>query len=460
MPYLRQRGNQLAIVQGVRDPETGNVQQHILFTVYSKAEALKIVGRQDVASSMRFQSLMEFQYPSLKFDWAKINKAIHEKMNVLPDLYNYKTMRLQAQFRGNLCAFTKQLILNDPQNLFSSAQLIQENRHELEYIADLIHWRLKLKDQKASEWNVDNQFYWRQAIQGNRVPPEAEEQAEEYYLKGEYDKAESIFKLLIECFNNYAEGYNYLGLIALEKEEIEEAIACFELTMELGRKKFPKRFARKNYWRDHATRAYMRGMQNMTLSLNRAGRYDEALLLCERLEKECGDDITAAAHRAAIYMNLGCWRSASEAAVYLHKISASESLIASLAFFEMKTYKNTLHYFIHGTMNQPLTSKMINGDKSSHPKSHEEYRDYSGGIDILHSLHQFRKTQSIKSKQFFKRLINHHIIKGLIDELETTREKLKKERTVEDRSAFDRLQEMTSFDFAVRESTKLENELP
>ena len=103
---------------------------------------------------------------------------------------------------------------------------------------------------------------------------------------------------------------------------------------------------------------------------------------------------------------------------------------------------------------------MINGDKSSHPKSHEEYRDYSGGIDILHSLHQFRKTQSIKSKQFFKRLINHHIIKGLIDELETPREKLKKERTVEDRSAFDRLQEMTSFDFAVRESTKLENELP
>jgi tetratricopeptide (TPR) repeat protein len=460
MPYLRQRGNQLTIVQGVRDPENGKVQQHILFTVYSKAEALKIVGLQDGVSSMRFQSLMEFQYPSLKFDWAKINKAIHEKMNVLPDLYSYKTMRLQAKFRENLCAFTKQLILNDPQDLLSSAQLIQENRHELEYIADLIHWRLKLKDQKASEWNVDNQFYWRQAIQGNRVPPEAEEQAEEYYRKGEYDKAESIFKLLIECFNNYAEGYNYLGLIALEKEEIEEAIACFELTMELGRKKFPKRFARKNYWRDHATRAYMRGMQNMTLSLNRAGRYDEALLLCERLEKECGDDITAAAHRAAIYMNLGWWRSASEAAVYLHKIFASESLIASLASFEMKKYKNTLHYFIHGTMNQPLTSKMINGDKSSHPKSHEEYRDYSGGIDILHSLHQFRKTQSIKSKQFFKRLINHHIIKGLIDELETTREKLKKERTVEDRSAFDRLQEMTSFDFAVRESTKLENELP
>jgi len=61
---------------------------------------------------------------------------------------------------------------------------------------------------------------------------------------------------------------------------------------------------------------------------------------------------------------------------------------------------------------------------------------------------------------FLKKLINHHIINGLIDELETTREKLKKERTVEDRSAFDRLQEMTSFDFAVRESTKLENELP
>ena len=394
MPYVRQRGNQLAIVQGGRDPETGKVQQHILFTIYSKAEALKIIGSQDGASSHHFQGLMEYQYPSLKLDWAKLNKAIEEKMAVLPDLYNYKTMRLQSQFRSDLCAFAKQLILNDPQDLLSSAQLIQENQHELEYIIDLIRWRLDMKNQKTSEWNVDNQFYWRQAIQGNRVPPETEKLAEEYYHKGEYEKAKSIFKLLLECFKDYAEGYNYLGLIALDQEQIEEAISYFGKTMESGRKMFPKRLTRKHYWKDLSTRPYMRGMQNMTLSLNRAGRYEEALSFCERLEKECGDDITAAAYKTSIYMNLGYWQLAAEAAVFLHKLFASESLIAALAFFEMGKYRDLIPHFIHGTMNHPLTSKMLNGEKSPRPKTHEEYRDYNQGVDTLQNLHQFRKRQT------------------------------------------------------------------
>jgi hypothetical protein len=45
MAYVRRRGNQLAIVQGQREPGTGKVQQHVLFALYSKAEALEAVGR-------------------------------------------------------------------------------------------------------------------------------------------------------------------------------------------------------------------------------------------------------------------------------------------------------------------------------------------------------------------------------------------------------------------------------
>ncbi len=47
----------------------------------------------------------------------------------------------------------------------------------------------------SGTWIIN--FYWRQAIQGSRVPPETEELAEEYYHKGEYEKAKSIFKLLL-----------------------------------------------------------------------------------------------------------------------------------------------------------------------------------------------------------------------------------------------------------------------
>ena len=50
MAYVRRRGNQLAIVQGERDPQTRKVQQRILFTLYSKPEALEALGKRgDVA---------------------------------------------------------------------------------------------------------------------------------------------------------------------------------------------------------------------------------------------------------------------------------------------------------------------------------------------------------------------------------------------------------------------------
>ncbi len=58
MAYVRQRGNQIAIVHGERDTEGGKVQQRILFTIYSKAEALKITGRKDKASARYFQDLL------------------------------------------------------------------------------------------------------------------------------------------------------------------------------------------------------------------------------------------------------------------------------------------------------------------------------------------------------------------------------------------------------------------
>jgi hypothetical protein len=59
--------------------------------------------------------------------------------------------RVGARFRADLCAFAKQLILPDPQDLMPSAQLIREHRHELEYLVDLTQWRLKLREQKPNE---------------------------------------------------------------------------------------------------------------------------------------------------------------------------------------------------------------------------------------------------------------------------------------------------------------------
>ncbi len=179
---------------------------------------------------------------------------------------------------------------------------------------DLIRWRLQLRDQSESRWNVDNPFYWRFALQGRDVPPDTEEHAAGFYERGEYDRAEAIFRLLVDSFDGYAEGYNYLGLIAQEKRNLDEALAHFQKTVELGRKLFPTRISKKRYWNDHATRPYMRGLRNLASTLNEAGRFEEALALCDRLDDECGDDITATWHRAVIYLNTGKWQQAAAAA--------------------------------------------------------------------------------------------------------------------------------------------------
>ena len=197
MAYVRQRGNQIAIVHGERDPEAGKVQQRILFTIYSKAEALKIIGRKDKANARYFQDLLTHEYPGIRFDWNKINTAIEANLNILPDLYNYKAERLQARFRDDLCAFTRQLILTDPQELFSAAQLIRKIQHELEYLSELIQWRLDMRRQEQNEWNTDNQFYWRNLLQGNKVPPEAEEYAADYYHRGKNRDRLFIFDIYI-----------------------------------------------------------------------------------------------------------------------------------------------------------------------------------------------------------------------------------------------------------------------
>jgi hypothetical protein len=148
MAYVRVRGNQLALVHGEREPGTGRVQQRILFTIYSKAEALEILGRGSSGGAGRFQGLLQQEYPELVFNWKKVRGDIEKNLALLPDRYEYAGERLEHRFRKDLCAFTRTLIQADPQELLPAAQVIRRHRHELEYLADLIHWRIKLREQE------------------------------------------------------------------------------------------------------------------------------------------------------------------------------------------------------------------------------------------------------------------------------------------------------------------------
>ncbi len=448
MAYVRKRGRQLLIVQGVRDSQTGKVDQRILFTIYSKAEALHILKQENGGNTPQFQSLLEGQYPDIKLDWIKILEGIRNNMNVLPDLYEYKDARLQSEFRKGLYSFARQLMLADPQHLFSAASLIQEHSVELEYLSELIHWRLRLCKQQRSEFNADNAFYWRFAMQGREVPPEIEEQVADFYERGEYERAAVLFRFLINCFGDYAEGYNYLGLISLNTGKLEEAIEYFRRTIEAGRRLFPGRIARSQYWSDLSTRPYMRGMMNLTLALNRAGHYREALEYCERLERECGDEISSAAHRASIYLNTDRWWEAADSSAKLQSIDASESLIAAFASFELGSMDDAITFFLHGTLNFPRAARILVGIQTSSPKNRNEADDHNAGVGMHRDISRYLSKRGRKAARFFERFVEHPRVRALVEEIEEAGRRREEESRTGKREAYDRMMQMRSLEFA------------
>lgn len=455
MPYLRKRGRQLVIVHGRRDPETKKVEQQILFTIYSKAEALQILGQSNANSASHFYHLLENQYPDVCFNWRKINAAIQAKMHVLPDLYQYKETRLRSRFRGDLCAFARQLILTDPQDFMAASHLIEEHVLELEYLVQLIQWRLALRKQEPNQWNKDNPFYWRFTLQCLMVPPDIEEEVAGFYKKGDYERAKVLFRLLIDCFDNYAEGYNYLGLIALEQEKLEEAICHFQKTIEIGRKYFPKKIARKRYWSDFATRPYMRGLRNLALALNRSGRYEDAFMLCDRLEKECGDDICAAAFRAQAHLNLGRYRQAADSALKIKDYDPSESLVAGFALYELGQTEDALAAFLHGAMHYPRAARMILGIKTDPPQTDHEAQDYNTGVDTCRDLNDYLQGQGRKTRAFFQNMVQNGKAGALFNEMDAVVRRWHAQHSTRDREAYDRMMQMQRPEFARQEAHEL-----
>jgi tetratricopeptide (TPR) repeat protein len=261
------------------------------------------------------------------------------------------------------------------------------------------------------------------------------------------DRAEAVFRLIVECFDGYADGFNYLGLIALERGRLEEAIAHFRKTMELGRRLFPKRVARSRYWSDDRTRPYMRGMRNLALALNRAGRWDEALSVCDRLELECGDRITAMAHRGAVWMNGGRWAEAAGAALYLRGIDPAESLVAGFAQFEAGRPREALTAFLHGALNHPRAARLLVGRAMKRPTSSAEARDHNAGVDLLEQLHAYFPARARRSRRFFSRVLVLPGVVSLLTEVEDLARRWFGQPKA-DRSTFERLNYMQTLEFA------------
>lgn len=448
MAYVRARGNQVLIVQGERDAVTQKVAQRILFTIYSKAEAREALLDMERGRG-RFGSLLESAHPGLRFDWKRLARDLRAQLHVLPEEYDVQEQRVHSRFREGLRAFARGLMQADPQELMSSAELIREQRPALAVLKELIEWRLTLCDQKESEWNKDTRFYWRFESASRAVPMDIEEWAASLWEKGELDGAEAAFRLMVDCFDGYAEGHNYLGLIALERGRVEEATRCFRRTIELGRRLFPKRIVRKSYWSDLDTRPYMRGLRNLALALNRAGHWEEALAVCDRLEQECDDRITAMAHRSSVYLNTGRWPEAVGAAEYLRGIDpVTAGLVAALALFEVGRLRAALAAFLHAALNGPRAARMLLGLKQRAPRSSAEASDHNSGIDLRRDLDAYLRGRRRASLRFFGSVVARRDVAGLLEEVEAVVERWREQHRTQDREAFDRMTRMRTPAFA------------
>jgi tetratricopeptide (TPR) repeat protein len=468
--YLRKHGGQLAIVHGERNKSSGNVEQRTLFVFYSKREARAAIGHAATKERARFRTLMESTYPAVKFNWTKLISEIEKRLDSLPAEYDKTNDKATSDFEDALARFTKELVLADPYEVPGASKLLRAHRQKLLVLKDLIDQQLSVfrRESKGKLRVVDNddelptrhadEFHWRHQLKGTDMPMSVEEWASDLYDRCEYDKARPIFELLVSSFDNYAEGHNYLGLIALKQNRLEDAIGEFEKTIKIGRTLFPRTMAKNDYWSDLSTRPYVRGLTNLAISLQMAGRFEDALRVSDQLAKECGDDHSADVYRASIYLNLGDWHKAETLAIKHIGWSTEEGFIAGFALYESGDREKAVEMFLHAALNNPQTAKLLLDLPKNEPTNSIAVDNHNAGIYTRQLLDAYLKKHKRSGYAFFQELCKKQAFIDLLNRVEKCAQN-HTNRDSSSRENFDEWHRMRERSFAKLESKKLLKEL-
>ncbi len=454
MPYVRKHGNQVAIVHGERD-STGTVQQRVLFTLYSKPEAEAAIGLRQTDPPLWFEGLVGSRHEGIRFDWKKLGAAIAGLKDELPEQYDYPTSGARELLRSGLVAATKGLLAADPQTMDSAAEALRQHRQELLLVRQLIDDRLCILDKiQPHPFGRDNEFGWRARLAGKGVPAEVWERLEGMESRGERDRLEAFAGLLVEAWPEFAEGYNTLGRAALDRQEYDAALAWFARALEVGRTLFPKRIAKSAWWTDIETRPYIRAMRNTALALAWAGRHDEVLPWCDRLERECFDVEAAAASRSAACLNLRRWKEAL-GAIRAAALWPEEDLLAAFAAFEMGEHEEALARWLHAAIQRPRATRMVLGaDSRSAPKGLEEVEDHNAGVFLVRALGSYLKRKP--AQRFFGVITASPEVTALVREREAAVKEWREDRGP-DRAGYDRMMEMGTPRFARERAVELKH---
>jgi len=156
-----------------------------------------------------------------------------------------------------------------------------------------------------------------------------------------------------------------------------------------------------------------------------------------------------------VYLNTGRWQEAADMALRLHKIDASESLVAAFALCELGDTEHALASFLHGAFCFPQAARILLGVRMKSPKNHDEADDRNRGIEMSRDLAVYLRGRSRRSRRFFRRVLNEHEVKALLEDMEKVKERWHDQRRSGEREAVDRMRHMQAPEFAKQEARKL-----
>jgi hypothetical protein len=198
----------------------------------------------------------------------------------------------------------------------------------------------------------------------------------------------------------------------------------------------------------------MRGLMNLALAINEAGRYDDALEVCSRFEAQTGHPWMVAGHAADVHLNTRAWGRAVEAAVACGDEGAP--FVEAFASFELGSKQTALRQFLRGALLSPRAARMLVGLRSKgKPDNPDEAADHNAGIAMSRRMHAFLKKQSPASKTFFKRLMTDPRVERLLVKLEDARRLWLAKVSPDDHRGFEQMTLMRTKEFAFAEAGKL-----
>ena len=437
MPFIRAHGQQLALVHGSR--REGKVVQEVLFTLYSKAEANAAIGPE----SWHFEQMVKNLHPTHQFNWPQLREQIAAQLDTLPDTYDHVDARLRKDFRAALVGFTRQLLLADPQWLDVAGDVIAEHQPEFEYLTKWMGRRLKMaKERHDSEFTKDNAFLWRYTRNASDVPLRADEEIDGLYERREFDLLIPRAKLLVEAFTNYADGFNVLGLVALDQDRLDDAIGYFERTTEVGRAALPKRVRKDAWWSDHHTRPYMRGVANLARALNRASKFEESLAASDRLAECARHDVLDDARPAAL-LNLARYAEA-EILTRAHP-GIGEGYLLAFALLAQARLAEAWPVLVRAILWAPRIGQHLLGGRAAPPSSRTEWHADVTAQHLQRDLHVFLPMHRRAVNEALKAAIKHPKLAPVIAELHELEGRT---RLGDDRPQFERFMELRSPEFA------------